>query len=67
MASTTQVVGVVIEVPQTLFDELRVIIQLKPTAQGSEIVQAPEHLGAFSGRRAVRTRQNADWKLVNGV
>lgn len=67
MASTPQVVAVVIEVPPTLFDELLVVIQLKPTAQGSEIVQSPEHLGAFRSCRAVRTPQNANRKLVHGV
>jgi len=60
-------VRVVTEVPPTLFDELLVIIQSKPTAQGSEIVQAAEHLVAFGGRCAVRTPQNAYWKLVHGV
>lgn len=67
MASTTEVVGIVIEVPPALFDELLVISQLKPTAQGSEIVQAMEHLSAFSGRRGVRTAQHASWKLVHRV
>jgi len=67
VASTTEVVGVVIEIPPALFDEGLVIIQLKPTAQGSEVVQATEHFGAFSGRRAVRTPQNANWKLVQRV
>ena len=53
--------------PPTLFDELLVVSQLKPTAQGSEIVQAMEHLGAFSGRRGVRTPQHASRKLMHRV
>jgi hypothetical protein len=67
VASTTQVVRVVIEVPPTLFYEPLVVVQLKPTAQGSEIVQAAEHLVAFSGCCAVRTPQDAGRNFVYGV
>lgn len=53
--------------PPTLFDELLVVGQLKPRAQGSEIVQIMEHFSAFSGRRGVWTPQHTSWKLVYGV
>jgi hypothetical protein len=67
MATTAEEVRVVIEVPPAGFDELRVVIEPKPSTDTCELVQAVQHLGALGRCRAIGTPQHTGRQLVDRI
>ena len=65
VATPTEEVRVVLEVPSAAVDELFVVIQSEAIADTGELVQAVQHLRALPGCRAISTPQHSGRKLMN--
>lgn len=58
MTPTTEIVRVVLEVPPTARDELRMVTESEATAQPLELLQTNHHVGTFPGGCGIRTPEN---------
>ena len=67
VATPTEVVRVVLEVPPAAVDELFVVIQSEAVADTGELVQAVQHLRALLGCRAIHTPQHTGRKFMNRI
>ena len=65
MASTSQVMRVVLKVPAAPLDKFRVIDQLQTGALASEVLDALEHLGALLDIGAIGSPEHARWEFVH--
>lgn len=65
MTPTTEVMRVVLEVPPTARNELRMITKAEATAQPLELLQTIHHVGTFPGGCGIRTSENCRRNLMN--
>jgi hypothetical protein len=65
VATASEVVRVVVEVPTACLDELRVVMESEASTDTSEVVQVVQHFSALRGRCAVDAPDHAGRELVN--